>query len=154
VDPERIGGIGRSVGGEMLLEAAAETSALKAVVSDGAGIRSTREALEMDGAGKLAGVAVWSALTASVAVSANEPPPPNLKDLVPKIAPRPVFLIHAGGTGSGGEQLSAEYHSVAKEPTTVWKVPGADHVGGIDARPAEYERRVVGFFDRALLAAD
>jgi hypothetical protein len=30
-------------------------------------------------------------------------------------------------------------------------VPGAGHTGGIEARPAEYERRVVGFFDDALL---
>jgi uncharacterized protein len=154
VDPARIGGIGRSVGGEMLLEAAAETSALKAVVSDGAGIRSVREAAEIDGAGKLGSVAVWSAMTASTAVFANEPPPPTLKDLVDRIAPRPIFLIHAGGMGSGGEELSAEYHSVAKEPKMVWEVPGADHVGGIDTRPAQYERRVVGFFDRALLRTD
>jgi hypothetical protein len=30
-------------------------------------------------------------------------------------------------------------------------VPGSGHVGGIDARPTEYERRVSGFFDDALL---
>ena len=26
-----------------------------------------------------------------------------------------------------------------------------EHTGGLDARPAEYEQRVIGFFDRALL---
>ena len=36
VDPERIGGIGLSVGGEMMIEAAAESTALKAIVSEGA----------------------------------------------------------------------------------------------------------------------
>jgi hypothetical protein len=30
-------------------------------------------------------------------------------------------------------------------------VPGSGHVGGINARPKEYERRVIGFFNRALL---
>jgi len=30
-------------------------------------------------------------------------------------------------------------------------VPGSGHTGGINARPKEYERRVIGFFDRALL---
>ena len=39
VDPDRIGGFGFSVGGELLLEAAAQSSGLKAVVSEGAGIR-------------------------------------------------------------------------------------------------------------------
>ena len=39
VDPQRIGGIGLSVGGEIMIEAAAESTALKAIVSEGAGIR-------------------------------------------------------------------------------------------------------------------
>jgi hypothetical protein len=30
-------------------------------------------------------------------------------------------------------------------------MPTAKHVGGIREEPAEYERRVVGFFDDALL---
>jgi dienelactone hydrolase len=46
VEANRIGGIGLSVGGELLLQAAAESDALNAVVSEGAGIRSIREALE------------------------------------------------------------------------------------------------------------
>jgi hypothetical protein len=35
----------------------------------------------------------------------------------------------------------------------LWEVPGARHTGGLDAQPQEYERRVVGFFDAALLAS-
>ena len=45
VDPDRIGGIGLSVGGEMMIEAAAESSALKAIVSEGASSRSVRDEL-------------------------------------------------------------------------------------------------------------
>ena len=40
----RIGGIGFSVGGEVLLQAAASNTGLRAVVSEGAGARSVREA--------------------------------------------------------------------------------------------------------------
>ena len=46
VDRDRIGGIGLSVGGEMMLEAAAETDDLKAVVSEGAGARAFSEELD------------------------------------------------------------------------------------------------------------
>ena len=46
VDPDRIGGIGLSVGGEMMIEAAAETDDLAAVVSEGAGARSTTEDMD------------------------------------------------------------------------------------------------------------
>ena len=49
VDPKRIGGIGLSVGGELMLEAAAETKDLAAVVSEGAGARTMREELDTEG---------------------------------------------------------------------------------------------------------
>ena len=46
VDPARIGGIGLSVGGELMLQAAAETDELAAVVSEGAGTRQFSEQME------------------------------------------------------------------------------------------------------------
>ena len=46
VDPGKIGGIGLSVGGELMLQAAAETDELAAVVSEGAGTRQLSEQLE------------------------------------------------------------------------------------------------------------
>ena len=45
VDPERIGGIGLSVGGEMLIHAAAHNTALKAIVSEGASGQSMRDGI-------------------------------------------------------------------------------------------------------------
>jgi hypothetical protein len=54
----------------------------------------------------------------------------------------------------GGESIrQPKYHTAAGEPKTIWKVPGAGHTGGIDAQPAEYEQRVVGFFDEGLLGS-
>jgi hypothetical protein len=32
----------------------------------------------------------------------------------------------------------------------LWQIRAAGHTGGLAAAPGEYERRVVGFFDRAL----
>ena len=52
VDPRRIGGIGLSVGGELLIETAARTPALAATVSEGAGIRSVGEHMHRAGIGK------------------------------------------------------------------------------------------------------
>ena len=153
VDPKRIGGIGLSVGGELLLQAAAESDGLKAVVSEGAGIRSVREALEASGGERLVAAPIWTVTTAATTVFSNSAPPPNLKELVPQIAPRPVFLIFSTN-GQGGEQLSADYYEAAGEPKELWEIPDAGHIGGITAHPEEYERRMVGFFDRALLEAE
>jgi len=149
VDRERIGGIGLSVGGEMLLQAAAETDDLAATVSEGAGIRSVREATGLGWSRPLE-VVVSAVATAGTALFGNDVPPPSLEDLVPRIAPRPVFFIYATN-GQGGENLNPDFYAAAGEPKELWEVTVGKHTGGITAVPAEYERRVVGFLDRALL---
>jgi fermentation-respiration switch protein FrsA (DUF1100 family) len=152
VRDDRIGGIGFSVGGEMMLQAAASNSGLRAVISEGAGARSIHEDL-------LRGPRGWFALpeaafqSAALAVMSGTPPPPALDELVAQIRPRPLFLIYAGH-GGGGEELNPDYFEAAAEPKTLWKVEEARHVGGFDARPGEYEERVTGFFERALLEED
>ena len=152
VDPDRIGGIGLSVGGEMMIEAAAESEGLRAVVSEGAGIRSIREALAIsDTRKRLEAALAHAVVTPAVALFSNDRPPPSLEDLAPRIAPRPLFLVYAV-PGQGGEaELSQTFYDAAREPKTIWRVPGSGHTGGIEAQPIEYERRIVGFFDRALL---
>ena len=91
-------------------------------------------------------------LTAATAVFSNQGPPPPIVDRIGRIAPRPVLLIYAD-PGMGGESnRQPRYYAAAGSPKAMWKVPGSEHTGGIDARPAEYERRVVGFFDRSLLS--
>jgi hypothetical protein len=62
-----------------------------------------------------------------------------------------VLLIHAEN-GGGGEELTPEYCAAAGQPKQIWMVPGAGHTGGLTAEPTEYERRVIEFFDNALLA--
>jgi len=51
--------------------------------------------------------------------------------------------------GAGGEELDPVYHEAAGEPKSLWVARGG-HTGAQAAQPAEYERRVVGFFDRSL----
>jgi uncharacterized protein len=151
VEDDRIGGIGLSVGGEMMLESAARTPGLKAVVSEGAGERSVRENLDMTGGGKWLQIPSAAALTAGTALFSDNPPPASLKELVGRIAPTPVLFIY-GEQGQDGERnLNPTYYRSAGEPKEIWEVPGSGHVGGIDARPTEYEQRVIGFFDDALL---
>jgi hypothetical protein len=144
----RIGGMGFSAGGEVLLEAAAANTGLHAVVSEGAGVRSIREHL-------LRGPRGWFALpqeavqSAALSVLSGTGPPPSLKNVVAQIAPRPVFLIYAA-RGQGGEDLTPAYFEAAREPKAIWRIEAGGHTGGFSAQPREYERRVVGFFDRAL----
>ena len=151
VERNRIGGIGLSVGGEMMLEAAAKSPGLEAVVSEGAGERSVRENLDMTQDGKWIGIPSSLAVTAGTALFSNNAPPPSLKDLVDRIAPTPVFFIYGEHGQPGERNLNPTYYAAAGQPKMLWEVPGSGHVGGIDAQPREYERRVIGFFDRHLL---
>ena len=148
VDHDRIGGYGFSVGGEMLIEAAAQSADFKAIVSEGAGYPAGE--VDLEGANR-AFAPTWAALGTAVAVFSNQSPPPSIVDRIGEIAPRSVFLIWAD-PGMGGEDVrQPKYYAAAGQPKQIWKVPEADHTGGLKAQPAEYERRVVDFYDRALL---
>jgi fermentation-respiration switch protein FrsA (DUF1100 family) len=149
VQQGRIGGIGYSVGGEQMLEAAAENPGLKAVVSEGAGERSVRETLIRGPRGWLA-VPAMAAESAALTVLSQTLPPPSLEDAAARIAPRAVFFVYAEH-GVAGEELNRDFYRAAAQPKSIWRIPEAHHTGGLEARPAEYERRVVGFLDHALL---
>ena len=148
VDPGRIAGIGLSVGGELMLQAAVETDDLAAVISDGAGTRSFAEELEeLHGPSKWLALPMLAVKTASVAVFSNTAPPPKLSDLVPRIH-QPLLLIWA--TDGGVETMNPTYFRLAQGPKSIWGIPEIGHMGGITARPKEYERRVIAFLEGAL----
>jgi uncharacterized protein len=150
VDPSRIGGIGFSVGGEQLIEAAARNRELRAVVSDGAGVRSIREAVLL-GRGAWLTLPSYAVQTTAIALLSGKSPPAPLDKLAARIAPRPLFLIYAEHGESSEVELQPTFFAAAREPKVLWKVDDAGHTGGFAAQPREYERRLVGFFDRALL---
>jgi hypothetical protein len=150
VDPARIGAVGYSIGGEILLEAAGQSDAIKAVVSEGAGER-VGSSESLSGTNKLIYAPSAVAISLATTVFSNHGPPPPIPERIGRIAPRPVFLIYADPGQGGEKQLQQRFYRAAGQPKSIWKVPGAKHTGGIRAQPEEYDRRVTGFFDRALL---
>jgi dienelactone hydrolase len=149
VDPQRIGGIGLSVGGEMMIQAAAESPALTAIVSEGASGRSVRDDLANPDSDWQAALGDGIA-TIATALFTDDRPPATLESLVPKIHGA-VFFVY-GERGQPAEKpANHSFYAKAHGPKALWQVPGSRHVGGVDARPREYERRVVAFFDHHLL---
>jgi fermentation-respiration switch protein FrsA (DUF1100 family) len=151
VEAGRIGGLGLSVGGEMMLQTAADTKGLAAVVSDGAGVRVVSEELsDLEGFEKAFGAPLLLVKTAALAVFSNHAPPSDLTEYIPRIAPRPFMLIHA----AKGEvdNKTPEYLAAARGPVEDWEVPKGGHTAGIRTMPEEYARRVLDFFDRSLRA--
>ena len=155
VDPGRIGGIGLSVGGELMLQAAAEDDRLAAVVSEGAGTRSLAEELEeYDGM-----PSSRSALPLHRRQDRRRrwPSPtrrrrPSSPTWSPQIAPRPA-LLHLGAEA---ERRRADEPDVPPAGRPELRRSGSSrtrkHVRGLaHASRSEYEQRVVGFFDATLL---
>ena len=149
VDPDRIGALGLSTGADVLIEVAAETDDLKAVVGDGSTIRSFGDHLEVAG---FDAFAPFSAVgfTAVRAFSGSSPGEP-LAELVRDISPTPLLLIAAGKGAQLERKANRVYAETAREPVELWDLPDATHTAAIRERPAEYERRVIEFFDDALL---
>ena len=151
VGPGRIGGLGLSVGGELMLQTATQDARLAAVVSEGAGTRTLAEELVDNDANSL----IWGfhslvAKHIGVALFSNESPPPSLVDVLHRVAPRPVLLIWAPHTRQR-EAINQRYQQLIGPSAVQWEVEDAQHIKGLQAYPDEYERRVVGFFDDALL---
>ena len=149
VDPEKIGGIGLSVGGCFDHHLAAESDALKAIMSEGASARSVKDNWANGGSrwDELVGLGIF---TAASAVFTSNLPPADLKGLVPRISGATFFVY--GENGQPDEKPANEgFYEQARGHRDIWEVPGSGHMKGIEAQPQEYERRVVEFFDQALL---
>ena len=155
VQKRRVGGLGLSMGGEVMIEAAARNSRLKAVVSEGAGIRFVRESLLRRGPSHLEKALQYPQdlmQTVAVWVLSGETVPMSLKNASLLVGPRAVLFIY-GEDGQQVEQaVNPVYHDAAFAPKGISEAPGAGHTGGIEAQPEDYERIVVGFFDSILLS--
>ena len=71
-------------------------------------------------------------------------------DLVARIAPRPLLLIHGTNDGIVPYAHALELYAAAGEPKELWTLPGAMHAMARFHAPDEYVERVAAFFTRAL----
>ena len=116
------------------------------------GARTARESIDTEGTSttyKLLSGISNGLKDATMTIASGHTPPKHLQDLVGKIAPRPLLLI-ADPESDNGEKLNRLYYKQAREPKALWEIPGAGHVNGAASRKAEYEKRIVSFFDQAL----
>jgi dipeptidyl aminopeptidase/acylaminoacyl peptidase len=153
VDPERLGLLGHSMGGAAAIQAAARYPQVRALVAE-----STFTSIEdnvSEGITALTGLppfpfaplVVWfGEREAGIDIGQVSP-----VDAIGTISPRPVLIVH----GELDPVISAEnaprLYTAAGEPKELYLISGAGHGGLPQARPEEYRRRVVGFFDRYLL---
>lgn len=147
-DPDRIGVMGLSLGGEVAIGAAAADGRIAAVVAEGATGRSAadHEWLPDDygfrGEVQLA-VDRFTYWLVDLLSPVDGPPAP-MRDAVQNLDGRPLLMVAAGrrpDEGSTADRL----HEAAPADIDVWHVAGADHTGSLRTDPAGWRRVVVGF---------
>jgi esterase/lipase len=148
VDPKRIGVLGLSVGAKTALYAATQTDEIAAVVAEGTRWRTFEDLLIATEPGDY----IWIPMTwlsyqyAEMASGIRNPT--SLRQAVSQISPTPIFLIAAEGEMA----TSQAYFDAADGPKTLWVRDEPGHqIDALFDQPGEYEQRVVGFLDQALL---
>ncbi len=145
---KRVGALGQSMGAATLIRAAAQRQEIGALVSD-----SAFPAIEemLDHAVPLAVarpfIRAFAEHETGLTASAVRP-----IDSVGKISPRPIFIIQGAADDFIPPDSAQRLYAAAGEPRSIWIVPGAWHTGAFEVAPAEYERRVIEFFDASLPA--
>jgi fermentation-respiration switch protein FrsA (DUF1100 family) len=152
VDPERIGMLGESMGAVTAIRAAAMLPGIQAVVADSA-FADLEEAI--GNVWRDTGLPAFPFVPLQIALGewltglkldAMQP----LED-VGAISPRPILILAGGQDPITGPEAGQRYYEAAGEPKELWFEPDMEHVSFWRVAPGAYERRVVLFFDAALL---
>ncbi len=146
-----IGGLGLSLGGEVLLGALNATPALGAVASEGATYRSTAEYLALPGLDDLPHSGFPRLVYAATGLFTGDAPPVPIVDSIAD-APDVRLLLIASGREPNEVAYNTRFAAVAGDRAQLWVVPDAGHTGALSGHPDEYTRRVTTFFRNALLA--
>jgi fermentation-respiration switch protein FrsA (DUF1100 family) len=153
INPDRIGMLGNSFGGMLVIQYAAQNQNIKAVVADSA-FSSLNDTVSTS-------VTYFTDLPAFpfaplIVYWAERETGLKLEDIdatkwIAQISPRPVFLMQGGAdvviSANSGQRL----YDAAGEPKELWFEPDLGHVDFDSDRADEFERRVVEFFDHYLL---
>jgi uncharacterized protein len=150
VDPERVAGLGLSMGGEELIGALAVEPRLRAVVGEGVTGRAAvdkRWLVDTYGFRGWIQVEIERAQTAVTDLLTSAAPPTALEDAVER-TDTPVLLIAAQGVA---DESRVARRLTQKSGGTVhtWTAPGG-HTDGLHTDPATWEEQVTTFLGQVL----
>jgi uncharacterized protein len=149
-DVRSIGGLGLSMGGEVLLGAAAEYPAIRAITADGATRRCTAELLALESERPLVRNFTARVWYATVGLLTGEAPPRPLLDSM-LASPSTRFLLIAAGNNGLETSFNQLFATMLGSRASLWIAPDADHTGAFHLDPDEYEQRVIAFFQAELM---
>jgi dipeptidyl aminopeptidase/acylaminoacyl peptidase len=146
-----VGVLGYSMGGVTAILGAAQDERVEAVVAEGGFYDLTDDITDRDKTVSLTRRLIVSLnpwfFRRETGVDTRSISPVRV---VGQISPRPLLLIY--GDREAEEAHAREQYEAAGDPKMLWIVPDCGHGDYIQAAPEEWERRVVAFFNEALLA--
>ncbi len=151
VDPHRIGIMGFSMGGAAAIRAAARHPGLAAVLAEGGFFNLGEDITEPEARLSLIRHAFLYTVAAVYWMQTGTNPwqVSPIDDLA-LISPRPVLLIY--GEYEVLDAHAREQYAAAREPKSLWIVPGGSHGRNHLVAPEAYQERVVSFFQETLRA--
>jgi pimeloyl-ACP methyl ester carboxylesterase len=146
-DVEYIGGLGLSMGGEVLLGAASASPRINAIVADGATRRCTEELLALPSERSLVRNFTARVFYATVQMlSQQQPPAPLLNSML--AAESTQFYLVAGGANALEVDFNELYAEKLGARATLWVAPDAAHIEAFYHYPDVYEQQVIAFFEK------
>jgi uncharacterized protein len=143
-----IGGLGLSMGGEILLGAASEYPAIEAIVAEGATLRGVNDYLSLPSNRPLYRNFTHRVFTFMVGVFSDDAQPELTLVQSIEAAQSTSFLFIAAGTDETEIAYNTLFHESASQRSHLWIIADAAHTGGYSHDSEQYEQQVVDFFNR------
>jgi uncharacterized protein len=149
VDPNRIGGLGFSIGGFLMTQVAALDPRLRAVVIEAAppDYEEYLRRLHRRWSFLSEWPAYWAVRNTGLVPGRMSP-----REVIGEISPRPILIIGGALDEAVSPAMVNELYAAAREPKSLWMVSGAHHGGYWQVDAEDYRRHLIGFFNTGLLA--
>jgi dipeptidyl aminopeptidase/acylaminoacyl peptidase len=148
VDPQRLGGLGFSMGAYLMAQVAATDRRLRAIML----LAAPSDYTELTH-WQLRKWGIFSELPATVALHFYGYPNEDQRpiDVIAQISPRALELVRGTNDQVVPDYMTRALYAAARPPKSLWIIPGAHHGGYAEVAPVEYPARVVKFFSEHLL---
>jgi esterase/lipase len=148
-----IGALGLSLGGEVLLGAASDVKFIKAIVSEGATERSTKDYIALKENKSFVRSYFTRLMYSSAKLFSDVKEPVPIVDSIID-SPNTKFMFIAAGKINKEIKYNKYFHSLVKDRSELWIVKNSGHIKGISTDKDEYTKKIINFYNNNLLSAE